>query len=143
MDKIKTLKTSPDSGTNSGTRVRRHLRTTLCKPKFGYVIGDLMIIVTRLSFSSAGSGLNFYKLRWLTCWKWVLAKDSILFFFVFSFLLFLMKNEIAISSTIVFLRMRAFFWHQLTLIRGFLGPSPSVFSGKKSRIIIGDVTVGT
>ena len=31
----------------------------------------------------------------------------------------------------------------LTLIREFLGPSPSVFSGKKSRIIAGDVTVGT
>ena len=30
-----------------------------------------------------------------------------------------------------------------TLIREFLGPSPSVFSGKKSRIITGDVTVGT
>ena len=26
---------------------------------------------------------------------------------------------------------------------GFLGPSPSVFSGKKSRFITGDVTVGT
>ena len=31
----------------------------------------------------------------------------------------------------------------LTLIREFLGPSPSVFSGKKSRIIADDVTVGT
>ena len=31
----------------------------------------------------------------------------------------------------------------LTLIREFLGPSPSAFSGKKSRIIAGDVTVGT
>ena len=29
----------------------------------------------------------------------------------------------------------------LTLIREFLGPSPSAFSGKKSRIIAGDVTV--
>ena len=35
-------------------------------------------------------------------------------------------------------------WHvQLTLIREFLGPSPSVISGKKSKIITGDVTVGT
>ena len=31
----------------------------------------------------------------------------------------------------------------LTLIREFLGPSPSAFSGKKSRIIADDVTVGT
>ena len=31
----------------------------------------------------------------------------------------------------------------LTLIRGFLGPWPRVFSGKKSRFITGDVTVGT
>ena len=31
----------------------------------------------------------------------------------------------------------------LTLIREFLGPSASAFSGKKSRIIAGDVTVGT
>ena len=31
----------------------------------------------------------------------------------------------------------------LTLIREFLGPSPSAFSGKKSRIIAGDVTVET
>ena len=31
----------------------------------------------------------------------------------------------------------------LTLIREFLGPSPSVFSGKKSRIIASDVTVRT
>ena len=31
----------------------------------------------------------------------------------------------------------------LTLICEFLGPSPSVFSGKKSRIIAGDVTVRT
>ena len=31
----------------------------------------------------------------------------------------------------------------LTLIWVFLGPSPSVFSGKKSRFITGDVTVGT
>ena len=31
----------------------------------------------------------------------------------------------------------------LTLIREFLGPSPSAFSGKKSRIIAGDVTVGS
>ena len=31
----------------------------------------------------------------------------------------------------------------LTLIREFFGPSPSAFSGKKSRIIAGDVTVGT
>ena len=31
----------------------------------------------------------------------------------------------------------------LTLIRKFLGPSPSAFSGKKSRIITGDVTVWT
>ena len=31
----------------------------------------------------------------------------------------------------------------LTLIRVFSGPSPSVFSGKKSKIISGDVTVGT
>ena len=31
----------------------------------------------------------------------------------------------------------------LTLIREFLGPSPSVNSGRKSNIIIGDVTVGT
>ena len=31
----------------------------------------------------------------------------------------------------------------LTLIREYLGPSPSAFSGKKSRIIAGDVTVGT
>ena len=31
----------------------------------------------------------------------------------------------------------------LTLIREFLGPSPSAFSGKKSRFITGDVTVGT
>ena len=32
---------------------------------------------------------------------------------------------------------------KLTLIREFLGPSPSVFSEKKSRIIGGDVTIGT
>ena len=31
----------------------------------------------------------------------------------------------------------------LTLIRGYLGPSPRVFSGKKSKIITSDVTVGT
>ena len=32
---------------------------------------------------------------------------------------------------------------RLTLIREFLGPSPGAVSGKKSRIITGDVTVGT
>ena len=31
----------------------------------------------------------------------------------------------------------------LTLIRGFLGPSPSVISEKKSKITTGDVTVKT
>ena len=31
----------------------------------------------------------------------------------------------------------------LTLIRGFLGPSSSVISGKKSKINTGDVKVGT
>ena len=31
----------------------------------------------------------------------------------------------------------------LNLIREFLGPSPSVFSGEKSRFITGDVTVVT
>ena len=31
----------------------------------------------------------------------------------------------------------------LTLIREFLGPSPSAFSGKKSRIVAGDVTLRT
>ena len=33
-------------------------------------------------------------------------------------------------------------FRHLTLIREFLGPSPSVFSGKKYRIIAGDGTVG-
>ena len=32
---------------------------------------------------------------------------------------------------------------ELTLIREFLGTLPSVLSGKKSKIITGDVTVGT
>ena len=34
-------------------------------------------------------------------------------------------------------------YNVLTLIRVFLGPSPSVYSGKKSKIIADDVTVAT
>ena len=39
--------------------------------------------------------------------------------------------------------LRRFFQIALTLIREILGPSLSAFSGKKSRIITGDVTDGT
>ena len=40
-------------------------------------------------------------------------------------------------------RYKNFSIFNITIIREFLGPSPSAFSGKKSRIIAGDVTVGT